>query len=94
MRRRNFIASNELDLENAFARFVQDKIGAFLLTDPFFVYRREQIIAAAANHQIPGVYFLRECGIWRFGKLWDQPYGCLLAGRGLRRQNSWWYKAS
>jgi putative ABC transport system substrate-binding protein len=54
-------ASNELDLENAFARFVQDKIGAFLLTaDPFFVYRREQIIAAAAKHQIPGVYFLRE----------------------------------
>jgi putative tryptophan/tyrosine transport system substrate-binding protein len=34
---------------------------AFLLTaDPFFVYRREQIIAAAAKHQIPGVYFLRE----------------------------------
>ena len=31
-------ASNELDLENAFARFVQDKISAFLLTaDPFFV---------------------------------------------------------
>ena len=54
-------ASNELDLENAFARFAEDKIGAFLLTaDPFFVYRREQIIAAAANHQIPGVYFLRE----------------------------------
>ena len=24
------------------------------------MYRREQIIAAAANHQIPGVYFLRE----------------------------------
>ena len=43
-------ASNELDLENAFARFVQDKIGAFLLTaDPFFVYRREQIIAAAKS---------------------------------------------
>ena len=54
-------ASNELDLENAFVRFVQEKVGAFLLTaDPFFVYRREQIIAAAAKHQIPGVYFLRE----------------------------------
>jgi len=54
-------ASNELDVENAFARFVQDKIGAFLLTaDPFFVYRREQIIAAAAKQQIPGMYFLRE----------------------------------
>jgi putative tryptophan/tyrosine transport system substrate-binding protein len=54
-------ASNELDVENAFAQFAQDKIGAFLRTaDPFFVYRREQIIAAAAKHQIPGVYFLRE----------------------------------
>ena len=54
-------ASNELDVENAFAQFAQDKIGAFLLTaDPFFVYRREQIIASAAKHQIPGVYFLRE----------------------------------
>ena len=54
-------ASNEIELENAFARFVQDRIGGFILTaDPFFVYRREQIIAAAAEHQIPGVYFLRE----------------------------------
>ncbi len=54
-------ASNELELENAFARFVQDRIGGFILTaDPFFVYRREQIIAAAAEHQIPAVYFLRE----------------------------------
>jgi hypothetical protein len=26
----------------------------------FFVYRREQIILAAAEHQIPGVYFLHE----------------------------------
>jgi putative tryptophan/tyrosine transport system substrate-binding protein len=54
-------ASNELELENAFARFVQDRIGGFVLTaDPFFVYRREQIILAAAEHQIPGVYFLHE----------------------------------
>ncbi len=36
-------ASNELDLENAFARFAQDGIGGFVVTaDPFFVYRREQ----------------------------------------------------
>ena len=54
-------ASNEADLENAFARLAQKGIGGFILTaDPFFVYRREQIIAAAAEHQIPGVYFLRE----------------------------------
>lgn len=54
-------ASNELELKNAFARFVQDRIGGLILTaDPFYVYRREQIIAAAAEHRIPGVYFLRE----------------------------------
>jgi putative ABC transport system substrate-binding protein len=54
-------ASNELDLENAFARFAQNGIGGFVVTaDPFFVYRREQIIAAAAQRRIPGVYFLRE----------------------------------
>ena len=54
-------ASNELELKNAFARLVQDRIGGLILTaDPFYVYRREQIIAAAAEHRIPGVYFLRE----------------------------------
>jgi len=56
-----FNASNEADIKNAFGRFTQDRIGGFIVTaDPFFVYRREQIIAAAAEHQIPGVYFLRE----------------------------------
>jgi putative ABC transport system substrate-binding protein len=54
-------ASNENDLENAFNHFAADKIGGFILTaDPFFVYRREQIISAAAKHQVPAVYFLRE----------------------------------
>jgi putative ABC transport system substrate-binding protein len=54
-------ASNEADLKNAFGRFTQDRIAGFVVTaDPFFVYRREQIISAAAEHQIPGVYFLRE----------------------------------
>jgi ABC-type uncharacterized transport system substrate-binding protein len=54
-------ASNEPDLENAFSRFAQDGIGGFVVTaDPFFVYRREQIIAAAAQRRIPAVYFLRE----------------------------------
>jgi ABC-type uncharacterized transport system substrate-binding protein len=54
-------ASNELDLESAFASFPKNNIGGFVLTaDPFFVYRREQIIAAAARDRIPGVYFFRE----------------------------------
>jgi putative tryptophan/tyrosine transport system substrate-binding protein len=54
-------ASNEVDLENAFKRFAQDRIGGFIVTaDPFFVYRRDQIMAAAAEHRTPGIYFLRE----------------------------------
>jgi len=54
-------ASSELDLENAFKRFAQERTAGFIVTaDPFFVYRREQIITAAAEHKTPGVYFLRE----------------------------------
>ena len=54
-------ASNDVDIGNAFGRFTQDRIAGFIVTaDPFFVYRREQIIAAAAEYQTPGVYFLRE----------------------------------
>jgi putative ABC transport system substrate-binding protein len=54
-------ASTENELENAFNHFADDKIGGVILTaDPFFVYRREQIISAAAEHRVPAVYFLRE----------------------------------
>jgi ABC-type uncharacterized transport system substrate-binding protein len=53
--------SNDVDIGNAFGQFAQDRIAGFIVTaDPFFVYRREQIIAMAAEHQTPGVYFLRE----------------------------------
>jgi len=54
-------ASTDLDLENAFARFTLSNInGLLLLADPFFVYRRQRIIAEAAQRHIPAVYFLRE----------------------------------
>ena len=54
-------ASTDFDLENAFVHFTQSNInGLLLLADPFFVYRRQQIIAEAAQRHIPAVYFLRE----------------------------------
>jgi putative tryptophan/tyrosine transport system substrate-binding protein len=54
-------ASTDLDLENAFVHLTQNNIsGLLLLADPFFVYRRQQIIAEAAQRHIPAVYFLRE----------------------------------
>jgi putative ABC transport system substrate-binding protein len=54
-------ASTDHDLENAFVRFTLSNInGLLLLADPFFVYRRQRIIAEAAQRHIPAVYFLRE----------------------------------
>lgn len=54
-------ASTDVDLENAFVHLTQADInGLLLLADPFFVFRRQQIIAEAAQRHIPAVYFLRE----------------------------------
>jgi putative tryptophan/tyrosine transport system substrate-binding protein len=53
--------SNDHDLDAAFATLVREQIGGFLLAnDAFFVGRREQIVALAARHAIPAIYFLRE----------------------------------
>jgi putative ABC transport system substrate-binding protein len=53
--------SNDNDLHAAFATLVREQIGGFLVAnDPFFVSRREQIVALAARHAIPAMYFLRE----------------------------------
>ena len=55
--------SNDHDLEAAFATLIREQIGALLLAnDAFFVGRREQIVALAARHAIPTMYFLREFG--------------------------------
>jgi ABC-type uncharacterized transport system substrate-binding protein len=53
--------SNDHDLEAAFSTLVREQIGGLLLAnDAFFVGRREQIVALAAHHAIPTMYFLRE----------------------------------
>jgi ABC-type uncharacterized transport system substrate-binding protein len=54
-------ASTDLELDEAFASFQHDAIGAFIVVaDPFFVDRRDQIISLANQQRIPGMYFLRE----------------------------------
>jgi putative tryptophan/tyrosine transport system substrate-binding protein len=56
--------SNDSDLNAAFATMVREKIGGFLVAnDAFFVGRREQIVALAARHAIPAMYFLREFAV-------------------------------
>ncbi|HZN30092.1 MAG TPA: ABC transporter substrate-binding protein, partial [Xanthobacteraceae bacterium] len=54
-------ASNERDIDAAFATLVRQQIGGLLVAnDGFFVGRREQLVALAARHAIPAMYFLRE----------------------------------
>jgi putative ABC transport system substrate-binding protein len=54
-------ASNEAEIETAFAEFSQQRIAALLLgTDVFFLTRRDQIVALANRLRIATMYDLRE----------------------------------
>ena len=54
-------ASTELDLQTAFARLVEARVGALLVAqDPFLVGRRERIVELANRHNLPAVYYQRE----------------------------------
>jgi putative tryptophan/tyrosine transport system substrate-binding protein len=59
-------AHTEADLEAAFDIMVQQHADALIvIADPFFIARREQVVALAAGHAIPAIYPLRmfsECG--------------------------------
>src|SRR6516164_309109 len=55
------LASNESDIDKAFATAVQLRAGALLVSsDPFFNSQRDKIVALAARHSIPAIYEWRE----------------------------------
>jgi putative tryptophan/tyrosine transport system substrate-binding protein len=54
-------ASTERELDAAFARLAQLHAGAVMVAaDPFFLSRRDYIVALAARHAIPAIYEQRE----------------------------------
>jgi putative tryptophan/tyrosine transport system substrate-binding protein len=53
-------ASTERDIDAAFETLVREQAGALLISaDGLFIIRRQQIIALAARHAIPTLYYLR-----------------------------------
>ena len=55
-----FNASNEGEIDAAFAGIVEQRIGAVLIASaPFFLPQRQKFIELAAHHGLPAVYFLR-----------------------------------
>jgi putative tryptophan/tyrosine transport system substrate-binding protein len=56
-----FRASNESELETAFATMSQQQVGALVgASDTFLFGKRDQIVSLAAHHRIPAIYYLRE----------------------------------
>jgi putative ABC transport system substrate-binding protein len=54
-------ASSELDIDKAFARFIEQRVNAlFVGGDAFFVARRDQLAALAARHAFPACYNVRD----------------------------------
>ena len=54
-------ASNESDIDIAFAAVARAGAAALLVVDdPFLTSRREQIVALAARHALPAIFTIRE----------------------------------
>ena len=54
-------ASTESEIDAAFATLGEQRAGALLVTgDPFFVSRRDKVVALAARHAVPTIYVQRE----------------------------------
>jgi putative ABC transport system substrate-binding protein len=57
-------ATNESEIDDAFATIVQIRAGALIVAaDPYFNGRREQIVALAARHALPAAYEQREFAV-------------------------------
>ena len=53
-------AGTEGEIDAAFETLVRLHAGALLVTDPFYLSRRDQMVALAAHHAVPAIYDWRE----------------------------------
>jgi putative tryptophan/tyrosine transport system substrate-binding protein len=54
-------AGTDSDMDRALATIVEQRGGALVVqADPFFLSRRNQIVALAARHALPAIYYLRD----------------------------------
>jgi putative tryptophan/tyrosine transport system substrate-binding protein len=72
-------ASNESEIDNAFATLVQQQAGSLLVqSDPFFNSRPDRIVALAARHAIPAMYQWRDFpvagGLMSYGTILADAY--------------------
>jgi putative tryptophan/tyrosine transport system substrate-binding protein len=57
-------ASDDTELEAAFAALLQKRVGGFVVaSDPFFDSRRTRLIAFAAKNRLPGIYQFRDYAV-------------------------------
>ena len=87
-------ASSEGEMGTAFGELVNHRAGALMVApDPFFFDRRENLVALAARHAIPAMYFAREFseagGLMSYGTSVSGVYQQVgaYAGRILKGEN-------
>src|SRR5262249_870981 len=57
-------ASVESEIDVGFRKLLQQRVGALIVTgDPFFVSRRDKLVALAARHAVPTIYVQREFAV-------------------------------
>jgi putative tryptophan/tyrosine transport system substrate-binding protein len=86
-------ASSERDIDTAFRTLIARRAGGLLVAaDPFFLIRREQLIALASYHAIPAIYEWREYalagGLMTYGSSLTDLYrqAGVYAGRVLKSE--------